>query len=211
MLKESIIYLVMPNGHFLTYPILARGRSTGSTKRLINWVWYRNVAKGQELNDLLTDREGVLRDTSLAYNALQDRHLGILRVDAKDFLPPAFAELVMKAEPFIQAIFDGAIPSMAFSRVCIMGDAAFAARPHCAAGTAKAAEDAWQLGAAPAEADNDVVTAVKIWQERQLECGRRLVARAREIANRLQLTHSWPVGESFPFGLHESGDSAFPS
>mgnify|MGYP003353693331 CR=1 FL=1 len=30
-------------------------------------------------------------------------------------------------------------------RACIMGDAAFAARPHAAAGTAKAAEDAWVL------------------------------------------------------------------
>ena len=58
---------------------------------------------------------------------------------------------------------------MAFGRVCIMGDAALAARPHCAAGTAKAAEDAWQLGAALTEAGNEVVTALRNWQEQQLE------------------------------------------
>jgi 2,6-dihydroxypyridine 3-monooxygenase len=68
---------------------------------------------------------------------------------------------------------------MAFGRVCIMGDAAFVARPHCAAGTAKAAEDAWQLGEALTETGNDVVAALKKWEERQLKCGRQPVARAR--------------------------------
>ena len=34
---------------------------------------------------------------------------------------------------------------MAFGRVCLIGDAAFAVRPHAAAGTAKAADDGWAL------------------------------------------------------------------
>ena len=34
---------------------------------------------------------------------------------------------------------------MAFGRVCLIGDAAFAVRPHAAAGTAKAAADGWAL------------------------------------------------------------------
>ena len=37
---------------------------------------------------------------------------------------------------------------MAFGRVCLIGDAAFVARPHAAAGTAKAAADAWALAEA---------------------------------------------------------------
>ena len=32
---------------------------------------------------------------------------------------------------------------MAFGRICLIGDAAFAVRPHAAAGTAKAAADGW--------------------------------------------------------------------
>src|SRR5262249_16729788 len=131
--QESITYFVMPDGHLLTYPILARDRSTGEGRRLINWLWYRNVARGKELDDLLTDRDGVLRDTSLAYQALQERHVQRLRQDAGKVLPPALTELVVRTkEPFVQAIFDGRIPAMAFGRVCIMGDAAFVARPHCA-------------------------------------------------------------------------------
>jgi hypothetical protein len=97
---------------------------------------------------------------------------------------------------------------MAFGRVCIMGDAAFVARPHAAAGTAKAAEDAWQLGKAFTESESGVVAALKSWEERQLACGRQLVNRAREIGNRLQFSNSWPVGEPFPFGLYKPGDSA---
>src|SRR5258708_34826750 len=121
-----------------------------------------------------------------------------------------FTELVMSTkEPLIQAIFDGVIPAMAFGRICIMGDAAFAARPHCGAGTVKAAEDAWQLGDTLAETGNDVVPALQQWQKRQLQCGRQLVGRAREIGNRLQFENSWMVGQEFPFGLYKPGDSAF--
>jgi 2,6-dihydroxypyridine 3-monooxygenase len=78
-LQESITYFVMPGGHLLTYPILARDRSTGEGTRLINWLWYRNLAEGKALDDMLTDRAGVLRDTSLAYKDLPERHIQRLR------------------------------------------------------------------------------------------------------------------------------------
>ncbi len=100
---------------------------------------------------------------------------------------------------------------MAFGRICIMGDAAFAARPHCGAGTVKAAEDAWQLGNTLTETGNDVVPALQQWQKRQLRCGQQLVDRAREIGNRLQFENSWMVGQEIPFGLYKPGDSAFQS
>jgi 2,6-dihydroxypyridine 3-monooxygenase len=199
----------MSNGHLLTYPIVARDRSTGEMKRLINWLWYRNMPKGREFDDLLTDRSGLLRDTSLAYASLQERHVARLRQDSITALPPVLSELVVKTgEPFIQAIFDLVVPAMAFGRVCIMGDAAFVARPHAGAGTAKAAEDAWKLGEALTASDGEVVGALKSWEKRQLACGQQLVNRAREIGNRFQFSNSWPVGEALPLGLYEPGDSA---
>jgi 2,6-dihydroxypyridine 3-monooxygenase len=211
-LQESITYHLTEDGHLLAYPIQARDRLTGKDKLLINWLWYVNVPEGDALDDLLTDRGGVLRDTSLAYKTLQEKHVARLRQNARKTLPPLFTELVLSTEePFIQAVFDGVIPTMAFGRVAIMGDAAFAARPHCGAGTAKAAEDAWQLGNALAQTNNDVSIALRNWQERQLQCGTQLVARAREIGHRLQFENTWPVGQGFPFGLYEPGDSAFQS
>ncbi|HXM03456.1 MAG TPA: hypothetical protein VN939_12680 [Chthoniobacterales bacterium] len=209
-LQEAITYHLMADGHLLAYPILARDRLTGKSKRLINWLWYVNVPEGDALDDLLTDRGGVLRDASLAYQTLQEKHVARLRQNARKTLPPLFAELVLSTrEPFIQAVFDGVIPTMAFGPVGIMGDAAFAARPHCGAGTAKAAEDAWQLSNALAQANNNVSVALQHWQERQLQCGAQLVARAREIGHQLQFENTWPVGQGFPFGLYEPGDSAF--
>jgi 2-polyprenyl-6-methoxyphenol hydroxylase-like FAD-dependent oxidoreductase len=60
------------------------------------------------------------------------------------------------SEPFVQAVFDIEVPRMAFGRVCLLGDAAFALRPHIAAGTAKAAADGWALAQALDEARGDV-------------------------------------------------------
>ena len=50
------------------------------------------------------------------------------------------AEVVASAaEPFVQAVYGIDVPRMAQGRVCLIGDAAFAVRPHAVAGTAKAA------------------------------------------------------------------------
>ena len=46
---------------------------------------------------------------------------------------------------FVRVVFDLQVPRMAFRRACVLGDSAFVARPHAAAGTAKAAENAWAL------------------------------------------------------------------
>ena len=45
----------------------------------------------------------------------------------------------------MQVVYDIDVPRMALGRVCLIGDAAFAVRPHAAAGTAKAAADGWAL------------------------------------------------------------------
>jgi 2,6-dihydroxypyridine 3-monooxygenase len=95
---------------------------------------------------------------------------------------------------------------MAFDRVCILGDAAFSARPHTAAGTAKAAEDTRQLGLALRQCQNDVPAALKLWEEKQLQLGRNLVQRNREAGALLQ-NGRWPVGAPLLFGLYEEGDS----
>jgi 2,6-dihydroxypyridine 3-monooxygenase len=97
---------------------------------------------------------------------------------------------------------------MAFGRVCLIGDAAFALRPHVAAGTAKAAEDGWRLGDAIAACDHDVPAALRRWEPGQLALGRRALARTREAGERSQLYNTWQVGDPLPFGLYEQGDSA---
>ncbi|HEY6411674.1 MAG TPA: FAD binding domain-containing protein [Ktedonobacteraceae bacterium] len=210
-LRKAITYHIMSNGHVLTYPIPIADQSPGSTQPLVNWLWYRNISKGPELEDLTTDRDGVVREVSLYPGTVQGRHVEKLRKDASSILPPPLVEVVIRtAQPFIQIIFDCEVHSMAFGRVCLIGDAAFVARPHAAAGTAKAAEDAWKLGEAIKEADGDVLTALRRWEPDQLRLGGGVLARTREAGRRLQFEGSWQVGDPLPFGLYEIGDSLMP-
>src|ERR1700734_909936 len=142
ILRDAITYRILPHGHLLTYPIPGTDGSV-----LCNWLWYRNVAPGDHLNDLLTDRKGLPAELTVPPGSVQTKHLEALHSAADTELPSAIAELVQRsAEPFVQVIVDLEVPRMAFGRSCLIGDAAFALRPHIGAGTAKAADDAWQLG-----------------------------------------------------------------
>jgi len=95
---------------------------------------------------------------------------------------------------------------MAAGQVAILGDAAFAVRPHAAAGTAKAAADAWALADALDHADGDVPAALASWEMAQLDLGHRLLERCREIGRRSQVDNRWDPSDPYLiFGLHEPG------
>lgn len=206
-LHEAITYYLMPNGHLLAYPIPGEEGVLESGRNLANWLLYLNVAEGEELDDLRTDREGALREISLGPAAVQKKYIENLRDFANSELPPPLAELVLKtAEPFIQVVFDVEVPRMAFGRVGLIGDAAFAARPHAAAGTAKAAENARKLGEAMLHTNGDELAALERWEPSQVELSRQVLARSREAGKRLQAGRS-RAGEPLPFGLYQVGDS----
>jgi 2,6-dihydroxypyridine 3-monooxygenase len=210
-LQDAITYHIMLDGHFLVYPIPLVDRETGTIRSFLNWLWYRNVPKGPELDDLATDREGVLREVSLNPGTVREQHIAKLRRDASSILPTSLVEVIdSTTQPFIQIIFDCEVPQMIFGRVCLMGDAAFVARPHAAAGTAKAAEDGWQLAQAIKANDGDVVAALRTWEIGQIRLGRGVLARTREAGRKIQFEGTWQVGDPLPFGLYEIGDSSMP-
>jgi 2,6-dihydroxypyridine 3-monooxygenase len=205
-LADTITYHVMPRSHILTYPIPGHDGEREIGRRLMNFVWYRNVTPGADFGALMTDRFGVFRPFSVPPGMLADMYIDELRL-AAETLPPAVAEVVQKsAEPFVQGIFDVAVDRMVFGRVCLLGDAAFCARPHAAAGTAKAAADAWALADAM-RANDDLTAALASWETGQLDVGRRLVARSREMGERSQFLDTWQPGDpSLAFGLYGPGD-----
>jgi 2-polyprenyl-6-methoxyphenol hydroxylase-like FAD-dependent oxidoreductase len=99
----------------------------------------RNVAE-ELVPELLTDRNGRVRSSSVPPDLLSPNAEADLRAAAARFLPPAFRTLVESTqEPFIQTIIDLSVSKMAVGRVALAGDAAFVARPHAAASTSKAA------------------------------------------------------------------------
>lgn len=210
-LHEAITYHLMPASHILAYPIPNVDGTVTPGGRQFNWVWYRNVAEGGPLEDLMTGIDGRRHPLSLPPGLVQPGHVEELR-RAAGRLPPPLAEIVAEtAAPFVQVIVDVAVPRMVLGRVCILGDAAFALRPHAAVGTAKAAEDACQLARALQAQPGDVGAALTSWEESQLRLGRQVAARTSEAGNRSQFDGTWEVGEPLPFGLYEIGDSAFTS
>jgi 2,6-dihydroxypyridine 3-monooxygenase len=206
LLADSICYQVAPDSHILQYPIPALDGSVVPGRRLANFVWYRNYA-GDELDDLMTDRNGVRRDLTLPPGAAREAHLREVRAVAAAQLAPQFAEVVQRTKlPFVQVIFDIEVDQMAFGRVCLIGDAAFALRPHAAAGTAKAAADAWALAEALAATRGDIRVALPRWERQQLAVGRAVLERTRRNGNKSQFQGAWRPGDpELVFGLYEPG------
>ena len=70
----------------------------------------------------------------------------------------------------------------------IVGDAAFVARPHVAAGVSKAADDAAALAEALDAAD--VESALRRFEAQRLPEGNRIIERARHLGAYLQATQT---------------------
>ena len=206
-LGDAITYQVLGDSHILVYPIPALDGSLLRGDRLINIVWYVNVAAGPELDKLMTGRDGIRRAVSLPPGAATDGAVTGMRRAAADLLAAPIAEVVTgMAEPFVQAIYDLGVPRMAFGRACLIGDAAFAVRPHAAAGTAKAADDGWALAEELTASGGDVPAALAAWERRQLDVGRALLARTRDIGDSSQFSGTFRPGDpKLIFGLHGPG------
>jgi 2,6-dihydroxypyridine 3-monooxygenase len=208
-LYEAITYATPPLSHILAYPI--PGNQGTSSGRVLNYVWYRNLETGPRLDDVMTDVGGVRRYLSVAPGKLQSRHVEDLKREARSALPADLARMVIMTEqPFIQTVIDVEVPRMAFDRVCLIGDAAFAARPHAAAGTAKAAADAWSLSESLRGTGGDIPAALRSWEPAALERGRRLTERARRLGTMAQVEGTFRGGDPFIlFGLDRPGDSCY--
>ena len=204
LLNDALTYSTSDRSHMIIYPVPGPGLALSPGQRWLNYVWYRNVSEGAELNDLLTDRSGAHGDVSVPPGHVQRRFIDELKEAAPQLLAPAAAEIVVSTEhPYIQPIFDIGVPQMAFGRIALIGDAAFVARPHAAAGTAKAAEDAWTLASALEVNRADISEALVKWEIPQLALGNSLVDRAAQMGDRSQSDNTWTAGDpNLDFGLY---------
>lgn len=208
VLGDAITYQVLPHSHVLVYPIPALDGSLTEGDRLMNAVWYVNVAAGAPLDAVMTDAGGIRRQISLPPGGAAPGTVAAMREAAAGQLAGAIAEVMTGIpEPFIQAVYDIEVPRMAFGRICLIGDAAFAVRPHAAAGTAKAAADGWALARELAAAGGDVPAALAAWERRQLALGHSLLARCRDIGDSSQFSGTFRPGDPrLIFGLYAPGN-----
>lgn len=205
-LHDAVTYDVIPNSHILMYPIPGE-EGLEPEHTLLNYVWYRNAPAGPDLTEMLVDKRGLLGQVSVHPGMVQDRYVDALRRDAAELLAPAVAEAVINTEnPYLQVLYDMRSTRMAMGRVALIGDAACAARPHAAAGTAKAAADGWALAAALSDSGGDIAGALKSWEPGQLELSDNLLRRVMEMGDRAQFHNTWTPGDpDLRFGLYGPG------
>ncbi|MFE9445085.1 FAD-dependent monooxygenase [Streptomyces sp. NPDC006602] len=201
VLEDSVTYAVMPDSHIVMYPVPGPIKD-GRTEKLMNFVWYRNVPAGRQLDQFV----GGASDGVLSLHPDQVPHIEVERMqtDAARDLPPAVAEVVLRCDaPYVQVVSDIRAAQMVRGRVAILGDAACAARPHAAAGTAKAAADAWNLATAIEKTARDLDQALHVWEPVQLALSAQLESRVQAMGERAQFTNSWrPEDPELRFGLY---------
>jgi len=165
----------------LAYFIPGPDGETEPGSRRLNWVWY-DTLDGRDRGAIFTNTSDTERRFSVSPGRLRDPVCHRQRERATT-LPPIFETLV-SATPdlFVQAIYDLTVPAMVTDRVCLLGDAAFVARPHTAAGTAKATGDATALADAFAT-HGTIADALTAWGETRTEYGTSLVARGKQMGD----------------------------
>ena len=181
-----MVFALPPGEQILGYPVAGPNDDLRPGYRRYNLVWYRPADETTELPDLLTDTSGNLHDVSIPPPLIRAEVIDAMRTAAAKLVPPQFQEIVrLAAQPFLQPIYDLEAPHIAFGRVAILGDAAFVARPHVAAGVVKAAEDALALAEA-LEASAGVEQALRVYEADRIGVGRRIIERARHLGAYLQ-------------------------
>lgn len=205
-LRRSFVLHFTPDGHIASYPIPVVSDDFKQRNIYINWLWYRNTPSGELLDALMTDSSGRRRPRSVPPGHVQQCFVRKMRNDLVG-IPEPMGELIRATkEPFLQAVYDHESDEIAFGRVCLLGDAAYSLRPHIAAGTAKAADDARQLALAMDRNGNDVHKALLRYSIGQRQLGQACLKRSRELGELYQ-TGKWKQGQKLLIGLYEPGDS----
>ncbi|HVV62392.1 MAG TPA: FAD-dependent monooxygenase [Pseudolabrys sp.] len=186
----TMTFCLPPGEQMLGYPVAGPDNDLRPGHRRFNVIWYRPADERTKLPWLLTDDSGVTHAISIPPPLIRRAAIAEMRAAAERLLAPQFREIVrLIHEPILQPIYDLESPHMAAGRVAIIGDAAFVARPHVAAGVSKAADDAAAL-AESLQAESDVPAALKRFEAARLPENNRIIERARHLGAYLQATRT---------------------
>ena len=185
----NMTFCLPPGEQFLGYPVAGPDNDLRVGHRRYNVVWYRPAEERGELQRLLTDGSGVTHSISIPPPLIRQEAIAAMRAAAERLVAPQFRAIArLMDEPVLQPIYDLESPRMAFGHVAILGDAAFVARPHVAAGVSKAVDDAATL--AQALVGGEVEPALKQFEAKRLPVGCRIIERARHLGAYLQATRT---------------------
>ncbi len=177
---------VAPGEQGIAYPVPGPDHSTAPGRRQYNVVWYHPVRENDDLPRFLTDDQGNYYPNGIAPSLLSTRLREEMVATAQEVMAPQFAEAIRHARThFFQPIMDIEPSQMAFGRVVIIGDAAFAIRPHVAMGVPKGTADSLVLAQSLDETD-DITQALQQFEARRLRVGRNIVERGRYLGTYME-------------------------
>ena len=189
-LFEYMSFGLPPGEQFLGYPVAGPDNDLRPGHRRFNVVWYRPADEATKLQWLLTDESGHTHAISIPPPLIRREAIAEMRADAERLIAPQFRQIVrLMQELILQPIYDLTSPRMAVGRVAIVGDAAFVARPHVAAGVSKAADDAAALADALLS-EADVSAALQRFEAARLAENHRIIERARHLGAYLQASRT---------------------
>src|SRR6185437_5026012 len=202
---EYMTFCLPPGEQMLGYPVAGPDNDLRPGHRRFNVIWYRPADEQTKLQWLLTDESGITHPISIPPPLISREAIAEMREAAERLLAPQFKQIVRAIdEPILQPIYDLESPRMAAGRVAILGDAAFVARPHVAAGVSKAADDAAALADA-LQAEAGVVPALKRFEAARLPENYRIIERARHLGAYLQASRT--KEEQARAGRHSTTDA----
>ncbi len=180
LLVDAISFCAPPGELILSMPIPGADDDMRRGHRRYYFIWYR-PADAARLVDLCTDAAGHEHGLSISPQLIRPEIVAAMKADAGAVLPPRVAAVVKAtAQPLLQPITDFEVPRMVWGRAALMGDAAFIARPHVAAGVTKAALDAACL-ADTLGPDGDIDAGLARYEGERLAWGHALVDYSRYL------------------------------
>jgi 2-polyprenyl-6-methoxyphenol hydroxylase-like FAD-dependent oxidoreductase len=181
LLFDRIAFSFPEGEMILSVHVPGPGNDVRPGHRRYYFIWYRPATPEQQ-REMFTDAAGQNHGLSIPPAMIRGEFLDQLQAAARVKLPPLMAEIVSRVkQPLLQAITDMESPRLVFGCVALMGDAAFVARPHVAAGTSKAALDAACLVDALDAAGDDIDAALVRYNEQRCAFGRAIVAHSRYL------------------------------
>jgi 2-polyprenyl-6-methoxyphenol hydroxylase-like FAD-dependent oxidoreductase len=185
-LFDALVFGLPPGEQCLTYPVAGPDNDLRAGHRRCNFVWYRPAPEASEFQRMLTDASGHLHALGIPPPLVRDEIIAELRAAARTLLPPQLDEVVrLTPRPFLQPIYDVETTRMAVGRVALLGDAAFLARPHVAAGVTKAAADALALALA-LQSNDPIERALARFEAERIGINRQVMQRGRDLGIYLQ-------------------------
>ncbi|KAK3317316.1 FAD binding domain protein [Cercophora scortea] len=140
---EGIAFQTLQRSYMVCYIIPTDDGGFGPGERLINWVWYFNVADGsREMDEIFTDVHGIKHNNTVPAGLVRSEVWDRCRESLTAQMTAPFREIVRRtAEPFVTKVNDVLCTENSFydGRVVLVGDAFACVRPHFGLATDHAA------------------------------------------------------------------------